>query len=306
MSEVQQPSGHETGTLTTRLNRGWALKMAAFIIGLLGLGTWGAYDGLILFPTRGRAHAQFMQLQYLDRLSNSGLLLRGADIVDPAAEFEKLRSDSAVLGDSVEAARRDWLLSLARITDLSELTEENRKEVERRKADPGSGLKETRTLFANPRATFSALDTRLKSQKMPAPLNAYDIPLQYVIMLVGFGAGLWILMFVARCSRVSFRYEPGAKRLTLPDGRSFTAGQIRDFDKRDWHKYYEYFTIEGFDGEVKFDLLRFSPLEKWVEEMRRARPGYDPAEDEEKRENGGAAAEGEGSEQVGEEEKGSA
>src|SRR5690606_32259554 len=128
--------------------------------------------------------------------------------------------------------------------------------------DPASGQRETPTMFVSPRATLGELHNELQNVNPPAPLNAYDIPLQYVFMAIGFGGALWILLTVFRSSRTIYRFDPASMRLTLPDGRSFTPQEIKDFDKRHWHKYYLYFTVEGFNGELKFDLLRYQPLEE--------------------------------------------
>ena len=282
MSEAEQQTSGNDSVQTTRLNRGWVMKMLIFAICLIGLGAWGTLDAFVVYPNRGRQHAKFMLYQYLGRLSDSGMLLRSADVADPASELTKLRSDSSIGANSIEAARRDWLLSLSRVYDLNEVTQQNRRELDRRAADAAGGQQPTPTLFPDARGLHSALEAELQNATVPAPLNAYDIPLQFLFMAIGFGGGVWILLLLVRCARNTFRYDPGEMRLTLPDGRSFTPAQIKDVDKRDWHKYYLYFTVEGIDGELKFDLLRYAPLEEWVESMRKARPGYDPAEDESK------------------------
>lgn len=258
------------------------MKMLIFAICLIGLGAWGTLDAFVVYPNKGKAHAKFMLYQYLGRLSDSGLLLRGADVADPAAELSKLRTDSTLGANSVESARRDWLTSLSRVYDLSEISRQNKTEIDRRTADPASGQQATPTLFPDARALLTTLEGELQNATVPAPLNAYDIPLQYLFMFIGFVGGGWILLLLVRCSRKVFRFNPEDMRLTLPDGRSFTPAQIKDVDKRDWHKYYLYFTVEGIDGELKFDLLRYAPLEEWVESMRKARPGYDTVEDEPK------------------------
>lgn len=282
MSDTQPQAPEHDRVQTTRLNRGWVMKMLIFTICLLGLGAWGTLDAFVVYPNRGRSHAKFMLYQYLGRLNDTGLLLRGADVADPDAELARLRTDTAIGANSVEAARRDWLLSLSRVHDLAAITQLNQQELNRRSADPAGGQRATPTLFPDARTLLDELHGQLNNAAIPAPLNAYDIPLQYLFMVVGFGGGAWILMLLARCSRKTFRFDSAEMRLTLPDGRAFTPAQIKDVDKRDWHKYYLYFTVEGLDGEIKFDLLRYTPLEEWLELMRKARPGYDPAEDEPK------------------------
>lgn len=268
----------EAGRLNTRLNPKWTVKMVIFTVVLLGFGVWGTADAFWLYPARGRHHIDTTTKAYLEQLRESGRLLSQASVEDPAAEFERLSKDPGLKSDPEALARYEWLLALSRLHSLRGLTAENRAELDRR-SSAGATAMDTRTMFADPSSTLDTLTKELSAKGRSKALEAYDIPLQYVFMALGFGGGVWMIFFLMKCARVKYGYDPSEKRLFLPDGSSFTAAEITEVDKRDWHKYFLYLKISGSDRERKFDLLRYAPLEDWLEEMRKQRPGYDPSED---------------------------
>lgn len=259
--------------LTTRLNPKWLMKMVLFLALLEGLGIWAAVDAFWLYPARGRHHADFMLKAYLECLNREGRLLASASVEDPAAELERLEQANAAQSRSCDAAKAAWLLSLSRIENLSRLTERNREAIARQGGPIGV---DTETMFSRPQVVLDELTARLGTQNTPKPLAAYDIPLQYVLMVIGFGGGLWLLFFLARAKSISYSYDPGEHRLFLPGGRSFVPADVKDVDKRDWHKYYLYITLNDGSPEMKFDLLRYAPLEEWLLEMERLHPNYVP------------------------------
>lgn len=265
----------EPEILTTTLNRKWVMKMMIFLIALLILGVWGTVDALVLYPRRGEHHVQFMLKDYLQKLADEGALMRDASVADPAAALVELSKRRDLDPTSVEGMRKQWLESLSRIANLGAITEANRSAP----PAPPSATNVRVTTFADPRGSLDELLKALANANVPKPLAAYDIPLQWLFAVIGFGFSLWMIYFLLKCKGTRFQYDPAEKRLTVPGGKSFTPADITDVDKRDWHKFFIYMKINGFDGEQKFDLLRYAPLEDWIEEMRRLRPGYDPAED---------------------------
>lgn len=263
-------------TLKTSLNRRWLIKMSVFLVALMVLGAWGTADAYWIYPARGRHHADFMLKDYLERLRSEGLLLQEASVPDPAGTLEQLRAQGEALAPaSAQAARRAWLVSLSRLHNLSSLTAQNNAELARRTSDP-SHRADTPTMFLDPGATLDGLGTRLQGKNVPTPLAAYDIPLQYLFMVLGFGGAAWMIVFLMRCKATVFRYDPEAKRLTLPDGRSFVPSEISEIDKREWHKYFMTFRLAGGGKPVRLDLLRFTPLENWALEMEKLSPVYVP------------------------------
>lgn len=264
----------ESTRLTTSLNRKWLVKMTIFLVALVVLGVWGTLDAVWIYPQRGRNHSEFALKDYLERLDQRGTLLSDASVEDPATVLRDLQR-APQPPKSIEEARFVWLESLSRFHSMESLTRKNAQA----KAQIPSATSDTETMFASPRTVLDKLKTDLAGRNQPKPLSAFDIPLQYLFALLGFGGAAWMTVFLLRCKAKRFEFDPAENRLFLPDGKSFVPADITEVDKRDWHKFYLYMNIHGFEGEQKFDLLRHAPLEEWLETMRKLRPGYDPAED---------------------------
>lgn len=235
----------------TRLNRRWLIKVGVFFIALAGLGAWGLWDALVAYPERGRNHAEWVEKEYLAAAEAEGRLLR-ASVSNPREELRRLRERGDDL-TALEEARLEWLTSLDRVGDL-----------------PASEANEdSPTVFDNARARLESLRDEWATKSPPKPLGAFDIPLQWVIVALGFGGALWTLGVIGRASRFRFGYEPEENALTLSDGRRLTPDQLNEVDKRKWDKFYV--TLRLKDGSaVKLDLLRYIPLEQWVLEMEQA------------------------------------
>jgi len=256
----------------TSLNRKWLTKMGIFIFALLALGVWGTYDALLAYPKRGREHAEFMKLDYLQQAEKDSMLLK-ASVEDPFAELKRLRENKDSISQ-FEGARLGWLESLAMVNNLQKATAENKAEMAKAPGERGDTL----TLFKDPTETLTKLKNDLASKTKPKPLSGYDIPSQYLFMLIGFAGAAWMALFLFRASRVKYRYEPETKTLTLPNGRSIAAKDIAEVDRRLWHKYFVFLKPSDGSSEIKLDLLRFTPLEEWFLEMEKAHPGYKPEE----------------------------
>lgn len=264
--------------LTTRLNQKWMFKMLLFLVFLAGLGVWAAVDAFWIYPAQGRHHADYALGQYLECLGKEGRLLSGASVEDPAAELAALEAANAIEARTCESIKQAWLQSLSRIESLAALTRSNKEAIA--KAGGTAGVN-TDTIFSDPQSTLDALKLRLGTQNAPKPLAAYDIPLQYIFMLVGFGGAVWLAVFMSRCRGTSYSYDSAEHRLFMPGGRSFVPAEIAEVDKRDWHKYFVYLTLNDGSKEMKFDLLRYSPLEDWILEMEKLHPNYEPPPPEE-------------------------
>lgn len=278
--------------LTTKLNNKWTLKMLLFLVLLAGLGVWAAIDAFWIYPARGRHHVDYTLGAYLECLSKSGRLLSDASVEDPAATLKALEAANAQQSPTCDAFKHAWLVSLSRVSNLGALARENADAIA--KAGGTIGVTTT-TMFADPQSTLDDLMQRLGKTNSPKPLAAYDIPLQYVFMAVGFGGAVWLGLFLARCKGVSYSYDPAEHRLFMPGGKSFVPSEIAEFDKRDWHKYFVYITLADGSKEMKFDLLRYTPLEEWLLEMEKLHPNYEPPAEEE--ESGEVEPEGEESEE---------
>lgn len=272
-------------TLTTTLNRRWLVKMSIFLIALTGLGVWGLIDALVVYPNRGRASAEYLQFRYLEQSERSGQLFR-TTVEDPAAELKRLRAAGEQVND-VERARRQWLHALSMTTSLSRITEQNKAETARPIGQRG----DTPTMFSDPRARLDTLTQKWSTQTAPKPLSGLDIPSQWVFVAVGFGGAAYLAFFLLRCCRVKFRYAPAERRLTIPSGKSFTPADMREIDKRLWHKFFLFVTLNDGSPEIKLDLLRYSPLETWILEMWEHSPNYIPEESDDQTEQAPATDE---------------
>ncbi|HVZ94662.1 MAG TPA: hypothetical protein VG797_09145 [Phycisphaerales bacterium] len=260
--------------LTTTINvKKWLIKMSLFMVACFVLGVWGLYDAKVAYPARGREHEEATRLVYLKKLSETGLIFSD-HVDDPARALAELERKPASELTEVERARMHWLTSLSRIENLSEITRRNQ-------AAGSPPTKDTPTLFVDPAKSMQDLDAKLASRtQQPVPLNAYDIPVQWVFVVLGFGLGVYLVWLILATSRKKFHYVPSEHRLIMPDGREIVPSDVKEVDKRKWHKYYSSFILN--DGTVvEFDLLRHVPLEEWFLEMEKLTPNYVPPPPEE-------------------------
>lgn len=253
-------------TQKTTLNRSWLLKMTAIFVVVVAFGSWGLYDASVVFPRRGQAVASYLQLEYLREAEKAGLLMRSA-VENPVKELARLgeretlarlhqtAADPSALGyaqAAVELARYRWLEALKAIGML----------------DPES------TRLDNPGKMLDDLTAAWGRKGSPKELTAWDIPVQWLIVVVCYGAGLWMVVLFLGAASKSYQWEPDEQRLTLPGGATLVPADIEEFDKRKWHKFLVFLKIRSdhrsLSGKVlKLDLLRYSGLEGWVLEMER-------------------------------------
>ncbi len=304
-------------TLSCTLNRNWVLKTGVFLIVLLGFGCWAMYDAAWLYPARGLAAASRNLRDYLVAADKAGFL-RSDRIAaaDPKAELAKLSSrvgelrGAALRGETgegraaaMDVARYEWLSALDRAWKLDakpkwlgEYTAPAKRTLWH---DMGKGegyaigADGARTAL-EPQALRNELAAYWSSAPVqPTALSAWDLPVQWLFVVVGFGVGGYLIFLMLRCKRRAglTRFEPGAQRLTVPEGASFTPDELEDVDKRQWHKYYV--TLQLKDGSRHtLDLLRYVPLEEWVLGMERTRFPERAAEEEKEKEKEQEAAAG--------------
>ncbi len=268
----------------TRLNKGWLVKMGIFFTILLAFGMWGLYDAVSAYPARGRADAEYRELEYLNAARDAGLLLR-ASVDQPRVELDRLRglekdlittanssdtSQAAMLARA-DLAKLQWLTALSRVGMLS----------------PAN------TTFENPTGQREILENTWATKTPPKPLSAFDIPSQWLFVIAGFGGALWLTFLFLRVSSKKFRWEPSTRTLTIPGGRTIAPADIAEVDKRKWDKFFVTLRLNDSTPaphEHKFDLLRYTPLEAWILEMERHSPNYVPPAPEEPAEPEAVAA----------------
>jgi hypothetical protein len=239
----------------TSLNRPWVIKMSIFLTVFLVLGVWGFWDATSVYPARGINHASYKEFQYLEAAATNHQLDRRASIADPAAELAKIRAMEPARYGPLDPTKRGWLESLEVV---GRLTPEY-------------------TTIADPEARFKELKEKWLTGgsgpvKAPKHLEWYDIPVQWLITVVGLGGAIWFAMLFVGVGRVKYGWEPATQTLHLPDGNTITPADVEDFDKRKWDKYLIFLKIKPTHTtlggrELKLDLYRHAPLETWVLDM---------------------------------------
>lgn len=247
----------------TTLNRMWMAKMGLVMLIGLALGTWGLLDALWLYPRRGMEDASSRQLKYLEAAEAAGTLA-DASVPRPGDEYPRLVARRAELEKAVaekgrgtpaqqaeqnakvrDAALLGWLDSLNMLWRVSP----------------------SYTTIADPAAELSRLRAVWEKKPQPTPLSWYDMPLQYVYVVVGYVVFLWVLRNFLRVRGQVYGWEAGENRLHLPGGRTLTPADLKDVDKRKWDKFYVYLQLKTGEPELFLDLYPHVPLEDWVLKM---------------------------------------
>ena len=301
-------------TQSCTLNRNWVLKMGVFLIVLLGFGCWALYDAAYLYPARGLADASRKLRDYLVAADKAGFLRAdktaaahpGTELAALAAKIGDLRGQATRDGGegrtaAMDVARYEWLSALDRAWKLDTKPKplggyaapvKKTLWFEMTTGDGSSVAADETKSPLTVQALRDELETYWKqAPAQPTPLSAWDLPVQWLFALVGFGLSGYLIFLILKCKAQATRtrFEPETQRLTLPGGASFTPAEIEDVDKRLWHKYY--LTIQTTDGgQHKLDLLRYVPLEEWVLGMERTRFPERVAEEEKKQQAEDAAA----------------
>jgi len=245
------------------LSKRWALKTGIGAIVCLGVGVWGYVDATSVYPKRGyRASEQYEQ-SYLEAVRESGKGLDRASVDDPAGKFAELSkaiNEGGKLGTS-DQTLHDWLESLKMV---SKLASENTKIP---RTDFVSGIEV--------RSGAERLETLAKSRGgKVSPLSAWDIPSQWLIMVVFLGFGAWLAALFLKVAGRKYRWEEATQTLTLPEGNSITPADVAEFDKRRWDKFMVTLLIKPghatlANQRVLVDLYRHEPVEEWVLAMER-------------------------------------
>jgi hypothetical protein len=288
---------------STTLNRNWLLKIGGFAVLFLGFGVYAVVDATWLYPRRGLADASAKLGFFLASADKAGLLRPDKiQTPDPRATLNALNAKAADLrrdkehdnsegrAAQMEVDRLEWLEALHRAWKLDASPKflgkydsgaDNALVHKKLTFNPatGMGTMESRakggpvtTTELNPQSLLSELNAFAAASPKAAPLSAWDLPMQWSFVAVGFGLGGYLLLLVARCAATArkIQFDDATQRLTLENGVSFTPADIQDVDKRLWHKLYV--VIITNDGvHHKLDLLRYVPLEEWVLAMEHTR-----------------------------------
>lgn len=263
-----------TSMQVTKPAKRWLLKSLAVTIVLSGFGIWGLYDALVAYPDRGRKVASYRLFEYLETARHPSYGFDGTLGVpadgDPAQVLNDLRSRKTELEQAAEGTResaaREAAAQLALLNYLESLAVMFDLSIENAHiAEPDTRYTELRDEWRG-----SSGETR----EAPKPLASYDIPVQWIFVLVGGVGGIWGTIFIARVISVKYSWDAETKRLTLPNGATLVPEDVAEFDKRKWDKFLIFLKIkethESLAGqELRIDLYRHDPLEDWIIEMHR-------------------------------------
>lgn len=255
----EQTSTQHTSWLTSRFK----VKTALFVAALALLGALGWYDASIKYPQRGKDSADYLLREFLEKANQHGYMLR-TSIADPAAEYAALlprrnelvnaTKQSGMTGAQAEfdLAKLKWLEALSYVGRLAP----------------------EHTAIQNPHELREKLGDLWgkASARVPKPLKAYDIKIQWGIMWIGVIGAALLLVNAILIGMKKYRWDPATRTLTLPGGSSFTPADLADVDKRKWDKFIVFCTIKKAHPrlggqEIKFDVYRYEPLEMWILEM---------------------------------------
>ncbi len=242
----------------TTIRKAWLWKMLGVLALLVGFGLYGLYDAVVAYPKRGREHASYSERSYLSTLRTDGVLTHAtAAVPEPAQELDRLIAARTL--SPAEQSKREWLQSLSRVGDLdvAKLTD--------KAGQPIDVAERLRTLDDR----WSA-----SNRGAPIPLGRFDIPTQWIFVIIGVLGGTWILSKVLPTISKKYLWDAATKTLTLPAGDKLSPGDIADFDKRDWKRFFihlkvkpDHATLAGKD--LKIDLYTHEKLEAWILEMER-------------------------------------
>lgn len=226
---------------TTTLHRPWVFKMVIFTLVTVGFGLWGLYDAVIAYPARGNSHAEYAEWQYLQAAKREGSLSAAAEgSGDPAARLDALKAK--LPRKDLEQAEFDWLLSLSRMHRLN------------------AGA----TKIESPNQRLDELTKKWSGIQQPLPLEAYDLPFQWSIVVVSFGLAAVVVANMVKSAAKKYSWEPASSTLTLPGDRRVKAEDLADVDKTKWHKYFCALTFTDGSAPVELDVLKYTGLEEWV------------------------------------------
>lgn len=280
-------------TQSTHLARKWIVKMAIFLVVLVGFGIYGLYDATIAYPKRGEASASWHLHQYLLKADEARLLQsdlgvpEGMTAKEHKADLESKLNEltQASAGNSFRA--KEAAADIARYQWLNSLSVLGRLSADRIEADLGTRPNDT---LAELKATWG------NATDQPKPLASYDIPVQWAFVVVGLGGGLIMVLHIMRTASRKYTWNASEMRLGLPGGASVVPADVEVFDRRKWDKFLVFLKIKAehpqLGGrEVKLDLYQYEPLEDWYLQMHRtSRPEDFEDEDEGEAESQDAGA----------------
>lgn len=241
---------HSGDQQRSKLNGKWATRMLLITLVLLLFGGWGFYDAVVAYPNRGKSFAAYQQLQYLQAAQRAGKMF-DASVIDPVGRLNTLKDQDVLQLSEFDRAQREWLTALS---------------------VPGMGtLNAEHTRMDDPAGELTRLTERFKTEKPKKPLSDYDILMQWVICGVCWAFGLYLIGLMLMVKSRTYRWDPDAKTITLPDGSKVSPTDLDPEDPADLSKWQKFIVVlrprpghESLKGPIRFDVFRHAPVEDWL------------------------------------------
>ncbi|MBL4809253.1 MAG: hypothetical protein JKY43_04240 [Phycisphaerales bacterium] len=250
------------------LNRKWSIKLFIITFFVIGFGGLGLYDAVVKYPARGERFADWAKWQYLDAAKNAGtedfgVFERNSSVPDPVAEYTKLSDPEIMRRNASDAqnqastrqlratmynTRYQWLNGLKIV---GQLTPEHTI-IE----NPSEALAQSRALWTS-------------ASSIPKPLKSYDIPSQWLIMILCWGIGFWMLVNIIKVIGQKFSWDAKSMTLTVPGPIEITPENIDEVDKRKWDKFIVFIKLNATHSshggkEIKVDTYQHALVEDWI------------------------------------------
>ncbi len=250
------------------LNPKWAIKLFLITFFVIGFGGLGLYDATIKYPARGERYADWAKWQYLEAAKNAGteefgVFERQASVPDPVEELDRLSNTETKqrnLADSQNQSSSRQLRATMYNTRLAWL----------KALDVVGQLTPEHTIIEIPNDALIDLTAEWNSaSSIPKPLKGYDIPSQWLIMILCWGIGGWMLLNIIKVLGQKFSWEASSMTLMVPGGIAITPEHLEEVDKRKWDKFIVFLKLNATHPthagkEIKVDTYQHALVEEWI------------------------------------------
>ncbi len=265
------------------LNPRWIFKLGIITTIVFLVGVWGFWDASSVYPKRGERYASWAKWQYLDQAKKAdaedfGIFIRESSVTNPVEELERLgnpetrnrniqdaanTSSTRTLRASMLIARLNWLEALKVIGHLDE----------------------EYTVIESPQRELNELAAHWQSATKPKPLHAFDLAVQWMIMVICWVIALYMVIHMLRVRAKKYAWDASSMKLTLPGGASITPEDIEEVDKRKWDKFIVFLRIKPSHPtlggkEIAVDTYQHARVEDWILAMEEKAFGSQEDEDD--------------------------
>lgn len=266
------------------LNPRWIFKLLIITLVVFVVGAWGLWDASSVYPARGVRHANWAQWQYLEQAKKAndedfGVFVRESSVTNPAEELARLSEPDTKARNAQDAAtatsprtlrasmlstRLAWLEALKVVGQLDE----------------------EHTMIESPQRELDALkDYWQTAGSVPKPLHAFDLVVQWMIMVLCWSIALVMFVHILRVRSKKYAWQADSMTLTIPSGKSITPDDLDEVDKRKWDKFIVFLKIKASHAslggkEISVDTYQHLLIEDWILAMEEKAFGSQEDEDD--------------------------